>query len=176
MNTRVITSKNTETENAGGVHSLCQNQSGFFVTVYDLTRPGIGFADKGRQSVHVAVGEDRGCSAHEESMNLPGPIANKKFRKWGVGQKLFKQQVAAWKKKYRMGSKDAAALLGTTIGTLNAYLYRASAMPSIGWLRRACKIMGCAVAPFIENDPQERRESRDRRMSPSRRKNVSGKS
>ena len=77
MNARMVPTKDAETENAGGVNLLGKTQSGFFMTIHQLARPGIGFADQGSKAMKVTVGENRGCSAHEESMNLSGPIANK---------------------------------------------------------------------------------------------------
>lgn len=56
-----------------------------------------------------------------------------------------------YKKSKGMTTAELALRLGTTLGTLNAYLYRATIKPSLEFLQGAASLAGCSVSEFIDD-------------------------
>lgn len=63
----------------------------------------------------------------------------------------FRDAIARYKSANGGTTEDVAVLLGSTKGTLNAYLYRKDTKPSLEFLQRAAALMGVSVTMFIDD-------------------------
>ena len=63
----------------------------------------------------------------------------------------FKESAKAYKNERGVNSVGLAEDLGTTVGTLNAYLYRKDTRPSLEFLQNAARLFGSSVTLFIDD-------------------------
>jgi transcriptional regulator with XRE-family HTH domain len=106
-------------------------------------------------------------------MNLPFTLArgnssilgvhigqNGEMNRW-TQQPAFRKESDRYKAAHKLTTKKVAELLHTTLGTLNAYLYRKTAKPSLEFLQNAALVFGCSVSIFIDDPGADRPTSVD---------------
>lgn len=170
--TRVIKVKDAERDQAGSVKQDGEAKSWPLVTVENLADPRCRATDDGSEFLNVTVLEDRRLS-HDPSMNQAFTLTrgnssslkihsnqNREMSRW-TQQPAFRKEFDRFKAGEQLTSKDAAITLGTTIGTMNAYLYRSTAKPSLDFLQNAAKIFGCSVSLFIDDPGADRPTAAD---------------
>lgn len=139
----------------------------------DFRSPGLGDAGQHNDFLNVPVGDDRGGSHSNESMNQGLPMStpypyglcigigdNPDMPRWPQREQ-FKKELKKYKKAQGITAKGAAERFGTTVGTLNAYLSRKDTQPSLEWLQTACGVMGISVSQFIDDPGADRPSTLD---------------